>query len=293
MLYYRFAVDLIIQYWEKLPKNSQDRLLFEQIQSRKKDPILLLSSNAHQGERLEAPFPSAPHTNKTTALFTMKSTDQQPKTTFHATASSSLPAATPAVKKQQNLSDIFRSVSSAVTSAVIGGSKKGKEKQDSNHTKSVAIVKRTPIVVANEEDDLSKTESEDERETGYTESYRSTPAEEDEERDEIIDSEDDEVVTISPKLKRKRTSYSDYFLEQHEKKKRRESQDGNESDSSLTSSIVSDKSTLKGEAAGNDQIIFDEYYSKEPPMDWKTLAVKVEYIGKELPESPLYCTVKW
>jgi hypothetical protein len=280
MLYHSYAVDLIIEYWEKFSKNSEDRLLFEQIQSRKKKPIVLPTSK----EKVSPP--STLKTNKITDLFTKKDTDQQREITSHSIASSSSPAPVPTVKKQQSLSDIFKSVGSAVTS----GSLKGKEKETIDQTEpAVSVVKRTPTVVANDEDDVDKSDSDEE--ARETLSHRSTHTEE-EEKDEIIDSEEEEPVIISASQKRKRASYSDYFLEQHEKKKRRESQ-GGDSDSSMTSSIVSSKSTPKDQVDGNEQIIFDEHYSKEPPIDWATLALKVEYVGKELPESPIYCTVRW
>lgn len=289
--YPRFAVDLIIQYWDKFPQTSVDREMFEQIQSRKKNPLLLPSSQSHQEDQ----------TNKI-AGSSQKKNEQRPS----AVASSSSPVPAHALKKQQNLTDNFKSVSPVVTN----GSRKGKEKEEAssiNDIESSAILKRTPTVVANEEDDIDKSDSEDEERAP---SYRSSPsavpseeneivdveveAEDEEEKDEIIYSEEEEVAVTPPPQKRKRTSYSDYFLEQHEKKKRRESFESNRSDSSLIDSVASVKSTSKETTDGDDdRIIFDENYGKEPPLDWQTLALKVEYIGKELPESPLYCTVKW
>ncbi|KAI8052604.1 uncharacterized protein B0P05DRAFT_591773 [Gilbertella persicaria] len=259
-----FAVDLVIKYWESLPKDSPDRKMFESIQSLRKNPILLPSSIA-----------TNPKSAKITDIFSQDATKKS------AVASSSSTPPTEGLKKQQSIADIFKAATSEVTSIVLGA---GKDKQPEGQSSG----KRTPTVVVNEDSDDDDDEEENTKVNGTNDSKldsnRSTP-------DVRLGTEVDELeqnseeVPAPPKRKRTAPARSDYFLEEHKRKRNRGQSTDNDGDLSSISSVASEPK--------NANIIFDERYGVDPPMDWKAEAEKVEYVGREIPDSPLYCTVKW
>ncbi|KAI9480655.1 MAG: hypothetical protein EXX96DRAFT_537911 [Benjaminiella poitrasii] len=317
-----FAVELIKKYWETFPEDSSERKAFEEVQSRRKNPIKL-DSTKHVSSK----------TNKITDIFTQQ--QDNPNENKRAgmnvpetVASSSLSPnpftiQIPPIKRQQKLQESF-----AVISKPVDDDKKSKVKNPVRAPEQDAdknTERRQPVVIANDDtideldeenksnkqpDAISVTDSDyvassgnsmhDEEEVDELELEDESMDED--KIDEIDDSSNDEakeVIASEPTAqKRKRAGYSDYFLEQHESKRKREKKKhstGSDDDvSSVTSSIesVNDQSNEVDEK-WDKNVIFDENYAIDPPVDWNNLADKVEYIGRELKDSPLYCAVRW
>ncbi|KAI7897946.1 uncharacterized protein BX663DRAFT_526543 [Cokeromyces recurvatus] len=323
-----FAIDLIKQYWEAFPEDSEEKQLFKEIQLKKKNPIKLDSPNSQK-------------TIKITDVFTKNQEEKKPNQlntplTIASTSSSPDPFTThpPAPKQQQQkLQPILRVLPPKPVQSDDDNKGKTKELNHSSaqNTNAGNAEKRQPVVIANdaidEIDDDNKNNSKQTdaitiSDSDYvTSSNNSVHDEEevdelaledesmddDDKIDEIEDSSMDETETIEEAptrkqtvQKRKRPAYSDYFLEQHKKKRKREnklriSESDNNDDMSSTTSSVTSSNDQSNEIDKNwdNNVIFDEKYGLDPPIDWNTLADKVEYIGKELKESPLYCAVKW
>ncbi|OBZ84388.1 hypothetical protein A0J61_07571 [Choanephora cucurbitarum] len=222
--------------------------MFEHIQSLKKKPILLPSNSITQPVTV-VEQPTADMVEETVV-------EKAPT-----------PTKEPESKKQQSITDLFKSAASEVTSLVLGTKK---------DTPAAPVTKRMPVVVVNEEEDDDEDEEVNVEHVEPTrlkpsetkvDSNRSTPFQED------TDLDSDDKRSDSSKRKRPTASYSNYFLEQHEMKKRKTSPD--------TSSSTGDL---------ND-VIFDEKYGIS--MDWESLAEKIVFVGREIKDAPLYCTVLW
>ncbi|KAI8334105.1 hypothetical protein BD560DRAFT_414660 [Blakeslea trispora] len=255
-----FATDLVINYWESLPKESPDRRLFEQIQALKKNPILLPSSIA---STTQATSGSANHTVQESPKEKSKETVQKEPLPKPSSVSQE-------TLKQQTLTHLYKPVSSETTQTT------------TNEPKSTPVPKRMPIVVVNEDDEDDDDEEEALRIRREAEnklsSNRATPVQED------VDMDSDHKRNDQHKRKKLASYHSDYFLEQHELKKKKKAQ--SEDDASV-------RSATNGSRGNLNEVIFDEDYGINPPMDWDLLAEKAIYVGREMKGAPLYCTVLW
>ncbi|GAN07818.1 hypothetical protein MAM1_0177c07322 [Mucor ambiguus] len=271
-----FAIDLIQKYWSAIPPNSKDRRQFEKINSSRENPIELT---------LPADIPtitSAETTNRAESSSTVAKNGKQ----------------------QQTLDSVFGVHKST-----------GEEKEVLTPQQPAAsAAARLPQVIAtsnNEDDDMDEEDEE----------------EEEDERMEIEDTDDEDTSATlarsyepssstsnskaslqeqeeAPKATgTKRTAgnessrqQEDYFLKQHEKKRKREEL-GISDDSSVESLSPppKPKKTVVDieEIQEDEEVIFNEKYAIDPPLDWATQTECVEYIGKEIDQSDLYCLVRW
>lgn len=269
-----------------MPPTSKDRRQFEKINNSRKNPIKLTSPVA---------IPTATP---------VEATDS---------AESSITAAKNG-KQQQTLDSVF---------GVYKGEGKEKEVITPQQPDAVAAdasdaaadapaAARLPQVIAtnNNEDDELDEEDEDEEE---------------EEKMEIDDTDDEDAFATPTHLSETSNSASDkdaglqeeppkttgakrtasnnssrqqddYFLKQHEKKRKREELGISDDSSveSLSPPLKSKKAVVDIEEIQEDEeVIFNEKYAIDPPLDWATQTERVEYIGKEVDQSDLYCLVRW
>ncbi|KAI8095618.1 hypothetical protein BDF21DRAFT_11164 [Thamnidium elegans] len=221
-----FAFDILAQYWSNLPKTDKDRVLFETLQSKKKNPIILSSPTPKVAKVITA-SPSPPSSP------TLQPVDSKPTlVSFFST-------------NKRIESDKQASTSSFSSSTALQQSKISDSYSDASNHNLPTKNKQNVI------DPISLKG-----------------------KDKAVDEEDVES------RKRTRNTYTDYFTEQHKKSKR-----------SSVSPALEDMET--NETNPPDTIIFDESFGTDPLRDWDELAVKVEYIGREMKGAPLHCAVKW
>ncbi|GAA5810357.1 hypothetical protein MFLAVUS_003778 [Mucor flavus] len=115
-----FAFDIIAQYWSSLPKTDKDRILFETLQSKKKNPIILSSPTPKVAKVITAsPSPSPPSSptlqpvdNKPTLVSffaTNKRIESDKRTSASSSSSSSV--ADKSELHQSKIADSYSSVS--------------------------------------------------------------------------------------------------------------------------------------------------------------------------------------
>ncbi|CAO3613606.1 unnamed protein product [Mucor fragilis] len=269
-----FAIDLIEKYWSAMPPNSKDRRQFEKINNGRKKPIKLTSPVA---------IP----------------------TVTPAEATSSVESSTTVAKngkQQQTLDNVFN---------VYKGEGKEKEVLATQQPVIAPAPARLPQVIAtnnNEDDDMDEEEEEEERmeiddtdeEDAFATPTRSTePSNSASDNEASLQQQEETPKTTGTKRTAGNDSsrqQEDYFLKQHEKKRKREEL-GISDDSSVESSsppLKSKKTVVDIEEIQEDEeVIFNEKYAIDPPLDWATQTERVEYIGKEVDQSDLYCLVRW
>lgn len=268
---------MIVQYWSNIPKTNKDRMFFESLQAKKKNPILIPSPVKVAKVITASPSPPSspvlqPSSEKSsiTSFFPKKNEE-------HASiASSSAPPIKPLYKPQSTI-DAF---TTPTKEAKVSG--KGKEKDAT--TTSVPAAAKADFEQSSVVNLFSVSSSKNGGNADVAvemikaaEEYKTaTPSSSEDE---------DEEESINTK-KRTRSTYTDYFTEQYKKKKRvgkgleRQSSDDNVSMASPSPSE-------------DDKVIIDETFAADPVRDWGELAVKIEYIGKEVDNGPIYCAVKW
>ncbi|KAK4510072.1 Chitin deacetylase [Mucor velutinosus] len=275
-----FATDLIEKYWNAMPPTSKDRRQFEKINNSRKNPIKLT-------------FPATIPT--VTPAEATSSTESSANIAKNS-------------KQQQTLDSVF---------GVYNG--KGKEKEAEAPQQPAAApaapVARLPQVIAtnnNEDDDMDEDEDEEEEkmeidDTDDEDAFATpTPSSE---PSEPSNSASDNQTSLKKKeeapkeASTKRTAgndssrqQEDYFLKQHEKKRKREELGISDDSSveSLSPPLKSRKTVVDIEEIQEDEeVIFNEKYAIDPPLDWTTQTERVEYIGKEVDQSDLYCLVRW
>ncbi|CEP11956.1 hypothetical protein [Parasitella parasitica] len=191
-------------------------------------------------------------------------------------------------KQQQTLDGIF------------GTSKgKGKEKEE-------VLPVRLPQVIAtanNEDDDMDddvpleimEIESSDD-EDAFATPNRSSDQLSSPSADEMDTENTTPKSATSKRAMNNDSKQQDYFLEQHEKKRKREEL-GIDDDSSVESMSPPPKHKTAvidiEEIQDDEDVIFNEKFAIDPPLDWYTQTERVEYIGKEIDQSDLYCLVRW
>lgn len=323
----RFATNMIVDYWSNISPTDPDRVLFEEIQSKKKDPIVLISPQPKVAQVISHASPSPPSSpvvkpveesqleqvevvteepkgNKITNIISSflygggkkKDTTEDVETEKkQSTESSSSSSSSPKpVQEQKKIDELYKKV----TVPTATGSAKGKEKE-------VPVPRLpTPTVVAVENDD---DDDDDEDFSPATTSPATTSADgtgtEVEEldvesvEDMAVDDEDEEVIkrpSRSANVKRTRSAYTDYFIEQHKKRKLYgERKDTEEEDDDDEGSVASSIESNDKKKEPTDTIIFDDSFAKDASLDWNKLAKKVEYIGREVENGPIYCIVSW
>ncbi|KAL7314219.1 hypothetical protein PS15m_005821 [Mucor circinelloides] len=255
-----FAIDLIEKYWSAMSPTSKDRRQFEKLNNSRKNPIKLTSP---------------------VAIPTVISAD--------ATSTESSTTVAKNGKQQQTLDTVF---------GVFKG--KGKEKE------ATPQPARLPQVIAtnnNEDDDMDEEEERMEIDDTDDEDAFATPTRALEQSNSPSENALSLQELEAPKTTgTKRTAsesnkqQEDYFLKQHEKKRKREAL-GISDDSSIESlspTLKSKKTVIDIEEIQDDEeVIFNEKYAIDPPLDWETQTERVEYIGKEIDQSDLYCLVRW
>ncbi|KAI9364050.1 hypothetical protein BD770DRAFT_424285 [Pilaira anomala] len=269
-----FATDILTQYWSNLPKTDKDRILFETLQSKKKNPIILSSPSPPKVAKVitatSSPSPpSSPILAPTpkpsiTSFFDKKRMDRVP-TTKQATVSSS--SSTSEITKSKDIlqqTKLSEGSNITITHHQHQTSRKGKEKEDSL---TPTIEPRVVAAAAASEN-------------GTVQKNGSSK------KSNIFSSDEDEEEEGAGNKKRTRSAYTDYFTEQHKKKKRiSKSPPIEDEDDDLGSNEELVEET--------NLITFNEALDTDPNRDWNELAIKVEYIGRELEGAPLYCAVKW
>ncbi|KAI9267068.1 hypothetical protein EDC94DRAFT_16785 [Helicostylum pulchrum] len=233
-----FAFDIIAQYWSSLPKTDKDRVLFETLQSKKKNPIILSSPTPKVAKVITA-SPSPPSSpilqpvDSKPTLVSFFSTNKRVEPDKQASSSSSSPSspiADKSILQQSKISDAYASNYNLTT--------KSKQKVLDATTTTTDL-----------DNDKGKSKA-------------------------VVEEEEES---------RKRTrGYTDYFTEQHKKSKR-----------SSVSPTLEEMAVETPETNKSETIIFDESFGTDPSRDWDTLAVTVEYIGRETKGAPLHCAVKW
>jgi hypothetical protein len=274
----RFAVDLIEKYWSAMPSTSKDRRQFEKINNSRKNPIKLTAP-----PMVEKQIPTVISTDSVSSPVSTSNS-----ITTKSETSSVVATAIKNAKQQSTLDSIF-------------GVYKGKGKE-----KEVAQPPRLPQVIAtttNEDDDMEDDLPIEtmEIDSSDDEAYV-TPTRTAEQSISISDSEMDTEATLSNNSATTKLANSnkqqqeDYFLKQHEKKRKREEL-GFDDDSSIESMSPPPKNKKAvvdiEEVQDDEEVIFDEKYAIDPPLDWETQTERVEYIGKEIDQSDLYCLVRW
>ncbi|KAI7892579.1 uncharacterized protein EV154DRAFT_504208 [Mucor mucedo] len=287
-----YAIDMIVQYWTNIPKTDKDRMLFESLQAKKENPIIIPSPVKVAKVITASPSPpSSPVLQPTltekpsiASFFTPKK--QEERAPIASSSSSAADKLTPAKEKPQTTIDTFTlsptpppptPAATATQATPASVSVKGKEKEG-----TIVLEKPTVIEV------LSTTSSENgiddvaaEMDKAAEEYKIATASSED---DNNGDEHDDSVFNNSKK--RTRSTYTDYFTEQYKKKKRIGKAPVRQTEEEIESS-ASDSPKEQ------DTIIFDQAFTTDPVRDWSELAVKIEYIGKEVDGGPIYCAVKW
>ncbi|KAI8644140.1 hypothetical protein BD408DRAFT_413778 [Parasitella parasitica] len=262
-----FAIDLIEKYWNAMAPDSKDRVRFEKLNNTRKKPIKLTKAPAAPKQIpivISANSPSSPASVSTS---TRSADDDR----------------TDSAKQQQQQQQTLDGIFSA-------SKDKGKEPV------------RLPQVIAtanNEDDDLDDDIPPEtmEIESSDDEDVFATPNRSTNQSDEDMGSEN--AVFKSAATKRAVSNdnkQQDYFLEQHEKKRKREELgiDDDSSIESLSPPPRPKKAVIDIEdIQESEDVIFNEKFAIDPPLDWQTQTESVEYIGKEMDQSDLYCLVKW
>lgn len=268
---------MIVQYWTNIPKTDKDRILFETLQAKSKDPIIIPSPV--KVAKVITASPSPPSSPILQPTLTEKPSiasffiAKKPEERAPIASSSSSSTTTLAKEKPQTTIDTFTSSTPPPKASVSG---KGKEKEITQLDKPVMQV----ISTTSSEDGIDDVAAEMDK---AAEEYKiATASSED---DDINDDELDDSDYNNTK-KRTRSTYTDYFTEQYKKKKRI----GKAPARQLEDDVESNSTTSSKE---QDTIIFDQAFTTDPVRDWSELAVKIEYIGKEVDGGPIYCAVKW
>lgn len=263
---------MIVQYWSNIPKTDKDRILFETLQAKKKNPIILPSPVKVAKVITASPSPPSSPTLQPTAdpvsppvlsaaekpsiasFFVAQKKDERAPI-----ASSSISPVKPTVEVQQTTIDTYKS--SETTSSL----------KDKDRETATDLFYATSSENGNAHVVAEMNKAAEEYKTA-------TPSSSEDEEDELESSQT---------KKRTRSTYTDYFTEQH-KRKKKTGKDPVQEDLDVEVEYVSSE-----ESKETDTVIFDEAFTTDPIRDWSELAVKIEYIGKEVDGGPIYCAVKW
>ncbi|KAL9538406.1 hypothetical protein MBANPS3_010952 [Mucor bainieri] len=293
-----FAIDLIQKYWNAMPPTSKDRRQFEKINNSRKKPIELTSPAA-----IPAATPAESSSSAAESSTTVIKNGKQQQTLDNVFG---------VYKGKGKEKEVLTPQQPAAPVAVIAAAapvvvEAAAPVVEAPATVQAAPAARLPQVIAtnnNEDDDMDEEEEDEEEEKMEIEDTDdedafATPTHISEPSNSASDKEEEEPPK---KTGTKRTAgndsnrQDDYFLKQHEKKRKREEL-GISDDSSIESlspPLKSKKAVVDIEEIQDDEeVIFNEKYAIDPPLDWATQTERVEYIGKEVDQSDLYCLVRW
>ncbi|KAI8980240.1 hypothetical protein BDB01DRAFT_796999 [Pilobolus umbonatus] len=92
-------------------------------------------------------------------------------------------------------------------------------------------------------------------------------------------------------LENENTESEEKKTESEKESEEEEESEAEEEENEVEKSVLSDLD--EGVSEEDEKIIFDGKFRNEAFAEWEQMAEKVEYIGKEIEGSPLFCTVKW
>ena len=302
---------MIADYWSRIARTDPDRMAFEEMQSRKKDPILLSTPPPKVAQVISHASPSPPSSPVLSPSVITANKPVQANDIAKTVAETNTPDKTTPVKSAPGSSNTSTTskTKSAGTTPVIAEPKP--ERTIANIFRFFGKKKDEPVPAPTEpkgtsseepmsldtpeskEQDPSPTASSDEE-------YMDVPtvlatADEEDEEDESTKEKEDDVEEEQEDFGRRRTTrkrtrsgYTDYFIEQHKKKKLSGRGYEDEDDSS-----VEENKSIQNSLKNFGSVVFDSSITKDTPLDWNSSAKKVDYIGREVSGGPVYCLVSW